>query len=97
MMAIKAAFAHAYDLIFSGIMQCNCYDPEFIRTYYCGPMLSLIVSFREDEINYRMMLRNAIIINNDLCSRVSISKLLKKFIKRNFKKLNFRKIFILEQ
>lgn len=70
MMNIKAAFAQAYDLLFSGIMHCSAFDPEFIRNCYCGPMLSLIISFREDEINYRMMLKNAFLFNSDLSSRV---------------------------
>lgn len=74
MMAIKSAFAEAYDLIFSGIMQCYVFDRTFIQTCYCGPMLSLVISFTEEEINYRILLRNEIICNNTKVCRWKASQ-----------------------
>lgn len=53
MIAIKDAFAEAADFISAGLLQCQYVDHDFIQKYYYGPMISLIVSFSEEDYNYR--------------------------------------------
>lgn len=52
-MAIKDAFEEAANFICFSLKQCQYADQNFIQKYYYGPMISLIVSFSNEEYNYR--------------------------------------------